>query len=93
MGLSHLCDALLANLSNVSQGRTVPPASERKFRDIFNNMEAWLPIGTSNQPKPYVPDQYMPTLSPDRVLEVIEPQMAAVWSELDANWTQALVSR
>ena len=93
MGLSHLCDALLANLSNLSQGRTVPPAPERKFRDIFNNMEAWLPIGTSNQQKPYVPDQYMPTLSPERVLEVIEPQMAAVWSELDANWTQALVSR
>jgi len=25
--------------------------------------------------------------------EVVEPYMASVWSELDANWTQALISR
>ena len=93
LGLSHLCDALLAGLSQSCQGQGVSTKPERKFRNIFNNMEAWLPMGTSKQPKPIIPAQYMPPLSPDRVLEVVEPYMASVWSELDANWTQALVSR
>lgn len=93
MGLSHLCDALLAGLSLSCQGKSIPSRPERKFRNIFNNMEAWMPMGTSKQPKPAIPAQYMPPLSPDRVLEVVEPYMASVWSELDTNWTQALIAR
>ncbi len=94
LGLFHVCDALLANLSRACQSQTVAARPERKFRDIFNNMEAWLPMGISKQPKPSIPKPYMPPLSPDRMLEVVpEPHMAAVWSELDANWTQALISR
>lgn len=50
-------------------------------------------MGVSKQPKPTVPAQYMPTLPADRMLEDVEPHVAAVWAELDVNWTQALLSR
>ena len=50
-------------------------------------------MGISKQPKPVVPEKYMPALAADRMLEEVEPHFAAVWSELDGNWTQALVSR
>ena len=56
-------------------------------------MEAWLPMDISRRPKPAIPAAYMLPLSPDRMQEIVEPYMASVWSELDANWTQALISR
>ena len=94
MGLLHLCDSLLTNLSKATQGQAIAAKPERKFRDIFTNMESWQPMGINKTARPDIPAQYMPALSPDRVLEVVEePHLAAIWSELDANWTQALVSR
>lgn len=90
----HLCDSLLANLNKACQGQPITDRPARKFRDIFASMGQWQPIGITKLPKPVVPSRYMPALSPDRVLDVVEePHMAAVWSELDANWTAALVSR
>jgi len=93
MSLSHLCDALLVSLSQACQNKSISPKPERKLHNIFNNMEAWLPMDISKQPKPAIPAAYMPPLSPDRMQEIVEPYMASVWSELDANWTQALISR
>ena len=93
IGLLHLCNSLLANLSKLSQGQSVTAKVQRPFRDVFTNMDAWLPMGINKQPKPTIPAQYMPTLTADRMLEDVEPHVAAAWSELDANWTQALLAR
>ncbi|DBA75365.1 TPA: hypothetical protein ACH3X1_010632 [Trebouxia sp. C0004] len=90
---SHLCDALLTNLSQACQNQSISHKPERKLHNIFDKMEAWLPMDISTRPKPAVPAAYMPPLSPDRMQEIVEPYMASVWSELDANWTQALISR
>ncbi len=88
-----MCDALLINLSQACQNKGVSPKSERKLHNIFDNMEAWLPMDISKRLKPAIPAAHMPPLSPDRMQEIVEPYMASVWSELDANWTQALISR
>lgn len=93
IGLFHLCSSLLTNLGKLAQGQALTPRSPYPFRDVFAKLEAWLPMGISKQPKPTVPDKYMPTLPADRMLEDVEPHVAAVWSELDENWTQALLSR
>lgn len=93
IALSHLCDALLINLSQACQNKSIAPKPERKLHNIYDNMEAWLPMDISKRPKPAIPAAYMPPLSPDRMQEIVEPYMASVWSELDANWTQALISR
>ena len=93
IGLFHLCNSLLSNLGKLTEGRAITINSPRPFRDIFATLDTWLPMGISKQPKPMVPDQYMPTLAADRMLEGVEPHVAAVWSELDNNWTQALLSR
>ena len=66
---------------------------QRPLRDIFAKMDTWLPMGISKHSKPPVPEQYMPTLAANRMLEDVEPHVAAVWSELNGNWTQALLSR
>lgn len=93
MALSHLCDALLINVSQACQNKSISPKRECKLRNIFDNMEAWLPMDISKRPKPAIPAAYMPPLSADRMQEIVEPYMASVWCELDANWTQALVAR
>ena len=93
IGLFHLCNSLLSNLGKLTQGQPAITKSPHPFRDIFAKLDTWLPMGISKQPKPTVPDKYMPTLAADRMLEEVEPHIAAVWSELDGNWTQALLSR
>ena len=93
IALLHLCDALLINLSQTCQNKSLSPKPERKLPNIFDNMEAWLPMDISRRVKPAIPAAYMQPLSPDRMQEIVEPYMASVWSELDANWTQALISR
>lgn len=93
VGLLHLCNSLLSNLGKLTQGQPAITKSSRPFRDIFAKLDTWLPMGISKQPKPVLPEKYMPALAADRMLEEVEPHVAAVWSELDANWTQALLSR
>ena len=93
IGLFHLCSSLLTNLGKLAQGQPLHPKSPHPFRDIFAKLDTWLPMGVAKQPKPTIPAQYMPTLPADRMLEEVEPHVAAVWSELDSNWTQALLSR
>lgn len=93
IGLFYLCSSLLANLSKVSQGQPLTAKAQRPFRDIFSKLDAWMPLNISKLPKPAVPEKYMQPLAADRMLEDVEPHVAAVWSELDSNMTQALLFR
>lgn len=90
VGFFNLCDQLLTYLS---QPKPSAPMVGRKFPDIFDNMQSWMPMNITKQARLAVPNAYMRPLAADQLQEVVEPCFAAVWSELDENTTKSLLER